>query len=135
MMETMPQGRSAQPPSGRRVVLVVEDDEETAVGLREALDLMGYESDVATNGKVALDYLRRTPSKYCVVLLDIMMPVMDGWNFLKERKAEGTMSGIPVIVVTAVLDDRSRAVAAGAVAFLQKPLDLSKLHETLRQYC
>jgi DNA-binding response OmpR family regulator len=119
----------------RPIVLVVEDDEETAVGLREALDIMGYESDVATNGKVALDYLRRSPVKYCVVLLDIMMPVMDGWDFLKERRAEGTISGIPVIVVTAVLDDRPRAVAAGAVAFLQKPLDLSTLQATIQEYC
>jgi CheY-like chemotaxis protein len=92
---------------------------------------MGYKSDLAKNGKVALDSLRTRPAKYCVVLLDIMMPVMDGWDFLKERRADAAISSIPVIVLTAILEGPPK----DAVAFLQKPIDLVKLDETLREYC
>jgi DNA-binding response OmpR family regulator len=83
------------PQSRHGIVLIVEDDEETAESLKEALEVMGYESDVASNGQVALDYLRRTPIKYCLVLLDIIMPVMNGWDFLREQHADNSVSGIP----------------------------------------
>jgi CheY-like chemotaxis protein len=124
------------PQDGRDLVLVVEDDEDTAESVREALDVLGYASHVAPNGKVALDYLRSAPRKYRVVLLDLMMPVMDGRDFLREYRADDAISGIPVIVVTAVPDGvPSRVTTAGAVAFLQKPIDLAKLQDALRQYC
>jgi CheY-like chemotaxis protein len=124
------------PQDGRDLVLVVDDDEDTAESVREALDILGYASHTAPNGKVALDYLRSAPTKYRVVLLDLMMPVMDGRDFLREYRADDAISGIPVIVVTAVPDgELLRVTAADAVAFLQKPIDLAQLEDALREYC
>jgi len=61
--------------------------------------------------------------------------VMDGWQFLKEQQVDGTISSVPVIVVTAVLDGESKSAATQAVAFLQKPIDVAQLMGTLRQHC
>jgi DNA-binding response OmpR family regulator len=77
-----------------RMVLIVEDDEDTTESFRDAIEVMGYEPDLAGNGKVALEHLRREPTKYCLVLLDLMMPVMNGWDFLSEHHADDTISGI-----------------------------------------
>jgi DNA-binding response OmpR family regulator len=123
------------PKNGEEVVLIVEDDEDTAEMLRKLLDVMGYASNVASNGKVGLDYLRDTPTKYCLVLLDIMMPVMDGWGFLKEHRGDSTISGIPVIIVTAALDAQAKVGGTNAVAFLPKPVDTGTLRAALQQYC
>jgi DNA-binding response OmpR family regulator len=117
------------------MVLIVEDDEDTAESLRDALGVMGYKADIAGNGKVALDCLRRGPTNYCLVLLDLMMPVMNGWDFLSEHRADNTISGIPVIIVTAIPRGQTRGAAIDATAFLQKPVDTARLAAALRQYC
>jgi CheY-like chemotaxis protein len=116
-------------------VLIVEDDAETAESLAEVLNLMGYHSDVAENGQIALGILRGAPQKYCLVLLDIMMPVMDGWGFLVEQASDKAIADIPVVIVTAVLNARTKAGTTGAVALLPKPVDPMKLEATLQQYC
>ena len=117
------------------IVMIVEDDAETASGLAEMLELLGYRSEVAGNGNVALTRLRESPSKYCLVLLDIMMPVMDGWDFLTAQRADEALAKIPVVVVTAAVDASAKATDTGAVAVLPKPVDTVKLGTTVRQYC
>src|SRR5438105_15743038 len=117
------------------IVMIVEDDEETASGLAEILELLGYRSEVAENGKVALTRLRDSPGKYCLVLLDVMMPVMDGWDFLMQRRADETLAKIPVVVLTAAVDAGAKAADTGAVAVLPKPVDTAKLSTMVRQYC
>ena len=117
------------------MVLIVEDDEDTAESLKDTIEVMGYKSDVAGNGKVALDYLRQEPTKYCLVLLDLAMPVMNGWGFLSEYHSDSTISGIPVIVVTAIPRVHARVAAEDAAGFLQKPVDTVRLEAALRHYC
>jgi DNA-binding response OmpR family regulator len=118
-----------------RRVLIVEDDEDAAESLRDAVDVMGYKAEIAGNGKVALEHLRTEPTQYCLVLLDLMMPVMNGWDFLSEHHADKAIAGIPVIIVTAMPRGQTKNAANDATAFLQKPLDTARLAAALRQYC
>lgn len=117
------------------MVLIVEDDEDTAESLKDAIEVMGYGSDLAANGKVALEHLRREPNKYRLVLLDLMMPVMNGWEFLSEHHADDRISSIPVIIVTAIPKGQTRNAGGDAAAFLSKPIDMARLKDALRQYC
>jgi two-component system, sensor histidine kinase and response regulator len=116
-------------------VLIVEDDEETAEGLADTLRIMGYPSEVAANGKVALDRLRAAPRRYCLVLLDVTMPVMDGWGFLNAHCGDAAIAAIPVIIVSAGLNTTTRAAQTSAVAVLSKPVDAVALEATLQRYC
>ena len=116
-------------------ILIVEDDEETSRSFADILGVMGYRAETAANGKVALEILRRAPQRYCVILLDIMMPVMDGWEFLKEFKADAAISKIPVIIVSAVTNGERDNARVAAVEFLPKPVDTSQLLSSLQRHC
>jgi len=120
-------------PSCERVVLVVDDDP----GIREALaDLLGdegYRVVTAMNGVEALDKLREpAQARPCVILLDLMMPVMDGWQFRKEQKQDPAIANIPLIVITAT---GKRPVLIDADELVMKPLDLGRLFEAIERYC
>ncbi len=114
-------------------ILVVEDDASIRDTLRELLEDEGYRVLWAENGIEALRQLRTcTPG---VILLDLMMPVMDGWQLRKELQRDPALAHIPVVVVSAEhrLD---RAVAALAVqGWLAKPFELQALLTTLRRFC
>jgi CheY-like chemotaxis protein len=116
-------------------ILIVEDDDETAHGVADVLRIFGYQSRLAGNGKVALEMLRSAPHEYCIVLLDIMMPVMDGWTFLDQHRADATLSQIPVIIVSAVLNAAARSAATLAVEVLPKPVDTARLRMSIARYC
>jgi adenylate cyclase len=112
-------GRFCDQGAGRRA-LIVEDDEGTRRWLHRALEREGWEVSEAANGKEALDSLDRAPVK--VILLDLMMPEMDGFEFLAERRKNKALAKIPVIVVTAAdlsEDDRQR-LNGGVLHVLQK---------------
>src|SRR5688572_5458821 len=81
-------------------ILVVEDDPEQRETLCAMLDLEGFEHAEASNGREALDYLEGFPAP-CLVLLDLDMPVMNGWDFRRIQLADERLSAIPVVVVTA----------------------------------
>jgi DNA-binding response OmpR family regulator len=121
--------------ANHEMVLIVEDDEDTAESLRDTIGLMGHTSEIAGNGKVALEYLRRDPAKYCLILLDLAMPVMNGWDFLNEHHRDSTISSVPVIIVTAIPKVHARVTAEDAAEFLQKPVDTRRLKAALGHYC
>jgi len=100
--------------------------------MAQLLTLEGFHAATATNGREALDYLRKSP-RPDLILLDLMMPVMDGWEFSKEQQADPAIAKVPVVVLTAV--DQARAKAVNAAAFLNKPLDFDRLLQLVRQYC
>src|SRR5262245_34540626 len=89
-----------RPVAERPRVLVVDDDEMIQESIREVLHDEGYDVALAQNGVEALAKLRAGP-RPSVILLDLMMPVMDGWQFRSEQKKDGTLAAIPVIVITA----------------------------------
>ncbi len=108
-------------------VLVVDDEPQVVWMLQFSLEAEGYQTLSARNGRAALDEVREHhPS---VVLLDIMMPVMDGWAFLEELQELPTSERPRVIVVSArsSLRDRAKAAELGADAFVAKPFNVDDL--------
>jgi CheY-like chemotaxis protein len=111
--------RSAPP------VLVVEDDREQRETLCAMLDLEGFGHAEAANGREALDYLNESRDP-CLVLLDLEMPVMNGWEFRVNQLADERLSHIPVVVVTANEQGLANRFS-GVEGFFWKPLNFQKL--------
>jgi CheY-like chemotaxis protein len=116
----------------RSTVLIVEDDLDTREMLGRFLELEGYAVEAASNGRQALERLEEG-ARACVILLDLMMPVMDGWQFRREQVQNQALAGIPVIVVSAAGRDRLQQINADA--YLSKPVDLDELLQQIRQFC
>jgi len=113
-------------------VLIVEDDIELRDMMAELLALEGFVATAVANGREALEYLGRG-NRPDIILLDLMMPVMDGWEFRRKQQSDPALATVPVVVLSAL--DHRRAAEVDAVAFLKKPLDFDRLLELVRQYC
>lgn len=113
-------------------VFIVEDDVDTREMLCRFLELEGYQVESASNGKLALERLD-AGSRACVILLDLMMPVMDGWQFRREQVRHAALANIPVIVVSAAGRDHLGPIDAQAV--LSKPVNLDELLAQVTHYC
>lgn len=113
-------------------ILVVEDDQDLREGLCEALELEGYVAVRVENGQAALGYLAKGV-RPCVILLDLMMPVMDGWTFRQEMMKDPSLAAVPVIVMTAATPVRAAAVAAKVI--LYKPLHMGKVVGVIQEHC
>jgi len=113
-------------------VLIVEDDEDLREMMAQLLMLEGFDTATVANGREALDYLHKA-EKPDVILLDLMMPVMDGWEFRRQQQADPELAPVPVIVLSAL--DQTRAANVQAEAFLKKPLDFDRLLDLVRTYC
>jgi two-component system, OmpR family, response regulator CpxR len=111
-------------------LLIVEDDQAIRLALVELLSGEGYEVEEATNGAVALAKLRRGPPP-ALILLDLMMPVMSGWEFMRQLKAEPQLRALPVVVLSA---SPPSTLPEGIVAYLRKPVDLELLLSTLAEH-
>lgn len=114
-------------------VLVIEDDPDMRELERTALSGSGHEVMLASNGSEGLRELERR--KPCVILLDLMMPVMDGWEFRKRQQAEPALADVPVIVLSALDRAQARAADLTGVEFLKKPLDFDRLLDLVRRHC
>jgi len=116
---------------GHCPVLIVEDDADLREMMAQLLSLEGYHTATVANGREALEYLQHGHPD--LILLDLMMPVMDGWEFRRHQQADPSLAGVPVIVLSAL--DQSRTAEVSAQAFLKKPLDFDRLLELVRTYC
>jgi CheY-like chemotaxis protein len=114
-------------------VLIVEDDRDTREMLERFLELEGFEVSTAHNGEAALRSLRAGACP-CVILLDLMMPVMNGWQFREAQSRDPDFAGIPVVVVTAA-GPQSAIPAIQADGWLSKPVDFDKLLSTIGSFC
>ena len=105
--------------------LIVEDDVKTAAFIRKGLEENGYVADVARDGEDGLALA--TGGGYGLVVLDVMLPVMDGWTVLARLRSEGP--DVPVVMLTAcgTVEDRVRGLEAGADDYLVKPFAFSEL--------
>jgi CheY-like chemotaxis protein len=112
-------------------ILVVEDDEDIRDSLREALESDGYQVVTAEDGKKGLQALDEMP-RPCLILLDLMMPVMNGWEFLEKMKEDTALATIPVVAVTAAGE---RGNAEQADMLIKKPVDLDHLLGVIKKYC
>ena len=111
-------------------VLIVEDDPDSRNMLAALLGLHGYRSVVASNGLEALEAARK--ERPGVILLDLMMPVMDGQAFRREQLNNSTLASVPVIVLSAHARTPELAEALGAAAYLLKPFDLDQLLNVIK---
>ncbi len=98
------------------------------------LEGAGHRVVTAENGREALERLREAES-YCVILLDIMMPVMNGYEFREEQLRDPKLASIPVIVVTADGRAKEKAQQLGSDLFFQKPLSPPALLSAIRRFC
>jgi CheY-like chemotaxis protein len=121
-------------------VLIVDDELDLREMMAQLLTLEGFQAATVANGVEALNYLSGSDTPD-VILLDLMMPVMDGWEFRRKQQADPKLSRVPTIVVTALTREqtqaaeRARAVDLKPAAFLRKPLDFDLLLQLVRQYC
>jgi CheY-like chemotaxis protein len=113
-------------------VLIVEDDDDIRETLIEVLEDNGFEPSSAANGAEALELLRSNEAFPNVILLDMMMPVLDGWGFRSAQLADPRLSEIPVIVLTAHASIEETARTLGATGFLRKPVRLDPLLDAIR---
>lgn len=118
--------------SEQSTILIVEDDLDTREMLGRFLELEGYAVETASNGRQALERLEEG-ARACVILLDLMMPIMDGWQFRREQVRNQDLAGIPVIVVSAAGRERLQQIQADG--YLAKPVDLDELLHQIRQFC
>ena len=113
-------------------VFIIEDDVDTREMLAKFLELEGYTVELASNGRQALDRFS-TGVDACVILLDLMMPVMDGWEFRQHQSKDDRLKEIPTIVVSAAGRERMKQISADA--YLSKPVDMDELLSRVSQFC
>jgi CheY-like chemotaxis protein len=108
-------------------ILLVEDNEMNRDMLSRRLRRKDYEVDLAVDGQEALDQTRAAHPD--IILLDMSLPVKDGWTVAQELKADEATSGIPIIALTAhaMVGDREKALAAGCDEYETKPIDFKRL--------
>ena len=116
-------------------ILVVEDDGAVRETLQELLEEEGYRVSPAANGREALERLRAGKKAPCLILLDLQMPVMDGWQFRKEMRGDAALAGIPVVVISADAGLERKVEGMAAAAVLPKPVELSRLLDTVHHFC
>lgn len=111
--------------------MVVDDDPDVRASLREVLVEAGYQVTCVGNGREALERLQNG-TRPCVILLDLIMPVMDGYQFRREQKRNPSIADIPLIVITAM---RSGNVLVDADALVMKPLNIEELFRSIARHC
>ena len=114
-----------------KYILIIEDEKSIQEALKVALEMEGYIVFTADNGQEGLDKLPTIPTP-CLILLDLMMPVMNGWEFAEIVSKDITLATIPVVLVTAY-GDRAREVTSKAI--IKKPIDLDLLLKTVQKWC
>src|SRR5215471_8229695 len=118
-----------------KLILIVEDDLDVSRLLAEILEAEGYRTAIAANGREALDHLTKNSHYPDLILLDMMMPVMDGWKFREEQRKLPAVASIPVVIVTADGDVRGKAASIQAAGYVAKPITLRGLLDEVERVC
>ncbi len=114
---------------GDSPILVVDDDPSILATVSEILEFEGYPVRTATNGAEALQLIEQEPPS--LVLLDMRMPVLDGWGFARRLGERGVR--LPIVVMTAAQDARRWAEEIGAAGYVPKPFELPELLDTVER--
>ncbi len=112
-------------------ILIVEDDEDIREAMVDMLHLEGYLVETAFNGREALYKLPNIP-RPCLILLDMMMPVMNGMEFLKLMRQNPAIADIPVLVISA---NKNQKDIPGVAGFLRKPVDIDDVIAQIQLHC
>ncbi len=118
---------------GNHLVLLVEDEPDVREVTLLVLEAMGYEAKAAENGQQALEQLRGSKRLPCLILLDLMMPIMNGWQFLKEIEKDEKLCKVPVVVLSAVAN--SSMSSPNVAEYLQKPATYEQLAAAITRNC
>ncbi len=118
--------------AGKRI-LVVDDDQAIRETLSEVLEDEGYAVASAENGLDAIHYLR-SQDPPSLILLDLMMPVMNGWQFRDEQLRDPSLKTIPVVVISADNGVREKAASIAVDHYMRKPIDLEELLELIERF-
>jgi CheY-like chemotaxis protein len=117
-----------------KLILIVEDDVDVAESVAAVLEAEGYRTDIAANGREALEHLGKNDHPD-LILLDMMMPVMDGWKFREEQRKLHALASIPVLTVTADGDARGKAASIQAAGYIHKPVAIDSLLDEVERIC
>jgi CheY-like chemotaxis protein len=117
-------------PGTKHTLLIVEDEEDLREMLREALERRGFHVVTACNGREALAAIPQI-EHICLVLLDLFMPEMNGWDFFAALKSKDVWQGIPVIVTTSA----PNRAPSGANRVMQKPINLDRVVLAVQEFC
>ena len=116
----------------RKSILVIDDNAVTREGLNVILSNAGYAITVAENGQRGMDLLDAGPAPD-LILLDMLMPVLDGWHFLKQIQQDRRFAAVPIVVVTGTILTREWAQSQGCGGFIHKPIEPELLLEEIRR--
>ena len=111
-------------------VLVVEDEEDLREMMRDALELSGYAVVTADDGQDALDKLGHIES-LCLIILDLLMPVMNGWDFLTAMRKRSELMAVPIVIHSSA----PGPAPPGVARVIQKPVQFESLLTIVREYC
>ena len=116
-------------------VLVVDDDKNVREMIGAALAARGYKTVLTGNGREAMDYLKSAVSRPGLILLDLMMPEMNGWEFRRAQQEDPGLASIPVAILTGMAGVEEKAGAIGAVDVLFKPSRIESLDAVVSRFC
>lgn len=118
-----------------KTIMVIEDNDFIRVAVQQIIEDEGYRTEVATNGREALELLERQIQLPALILLDLNMPIMDGWHFRSLQKENLRLQSIPVVVFTADGNASEKAEKIKAQGWLRKPIEVDDLLKILHKYC
>ena len=116
-------------------VLIVDDDDSIRDTFTQILEDEGYYVSSATNGLEAITQLRSNSDLPCLILLDLSRPIMNGWEFRNEQQQDPTLALVPVVVLSADRSVQQKATTINANGYLQKPVDIITLLDTVERFC
>lgn len=114
-------------------ILLIEDDESIREITQELLESEGYSVASAANGQAALELLNSMDPLPCLILLDLMMPVMDGWQFMEKKRLAPRLNAIPVVAFSALEERKISAARTDDV--IRKPINPDVMIKVIKKYC
>ncbi|HXU81947.1 MAG TPA: response regulator [Polyangia bacterium] len=136
-MATPPQSSARiarDPESATLLIMVVEDDTDIRETVAELLVEEGYRVTTATSGRDALEHLTAAPTLPDLVLLDLMMPIMDGWTFYDHLQKEARLATLPIVVISADANVHEKAARLKPLACLRKPVGIDELLSVVARF-
>jgi CheY-like chemotaxis protein len=116
--------------AGKSTVLVVEDEKESRETLKDLLEFEGFQVQTAVNGREAMDILNASGDQICIMLLDLFMPVMDGWQVIDQLRNDGRLDQTKIVIITS-----AAYRAPSGIPVFEKPLDLDKVMSEVQRLC
>ncbi len=116
----------------KKSILIVEDDEAIRSTMSDLLEMEGYTIYTSENGQEALNFLSAPPSMPDLILLDLMMPILDGFGFCEAKEKSAEIAQIPVIIMSADGNIRQKQTKTHALGYLKKPVDIDEVLKSVR---